>query len=120
MQPWGESRRGAVLSVEDEAALQEVVREVLEDEGYRVFCARDGRAALALLREIEPPALILLDLMMPDMNGWEFLRHLRDSESLSAIPVVVLSACNGGADAATLPKPFGLEDLLAIVKRYCG
>lgn len=91
-------------------------------EAYRVSHAADGKAALALLARTELPDLILLDLMMPNMNGWEFRdAQLRDHR-LAKIPVVVLSATGERSrpiDAAmVLRKPVTLDDLLLAVGRF--
>src|SRR5436190_12173289 len=80
----------AVLVVDDEPDLLEIVATVLADEGYRVLTARDGLEALqALTREL--PGLILLDMKMPRMNGWEFAREFR-AQYDDQIPIVVLTA----------------------------
>ena len=93
----------------------------LEDSGYEVRTAADGRAALALLRAWRPD-LILLDLMMPGVDGWAFRHAQLALESWAAIPVVVMSAGCGAqreaahlTAAAGLDKPFDLDDLLATV-----
>ncbi len=109
-----------VLVVDDEVDIRQAVSEVLVDEGYGVVSASDGRDALAKTRAIHP-SLILLDLMMPRMNGWEFREAQKHDPEVSGIPVVVLSAL--GRDSrieaeAFLPKPFDLDDLLSTVHRY--
>ena len=115
-------RSPRILLIEDDPDLAEVVVEVLEMEAYRVSHAADGKAALALLARTELPDLILLDLMMPNMNGWEFRdAQLRDHR-LAKIPVVVLSATGERSrpiDAAmVLRKPVTLDDLLLAVGRF--
>jgi CheY-like chemotaxis protein len=98
---------------------------ILELEGYRVSTVSNGKEALDLLRVIEPPCLILLDLMMPVMNGWEFLKAQKGDSALATIPVVVVSAAHGmlprppEADAA-MKKPVDLEVLLKVVRDWCG
>jgi PAS domain S-box-containing protein len=84
-------RDGAVLVVEDDDHTRELMQRALEGEGWRVVVARDGREALERLDE-EEPALILLDLMMPHMNGFEFLLAARTPPRNSTVPVVIVSA----------------------------
>jgi len=80
-----------VLIVEDDAGTREALRRVIEREGWRAAEAENGRAALAAI-EMSPPVLILLDLMMPEMDGFEFLDKLRNKPAVATIPVVVLTA----------------------------
>ena len=115
-----------LLLVEDDRAIRDTLRELLEDEGYRVQWAGNGRDALAQLRAGLPPRLILLDLMMPVMNGWEFREAQRSDPALARIPVIVLSADDplaekvSGMDVAGwLSKPFQLSVLLDAILR-CG
>jgi CheY-like chemotaxis protein len=115
-------RSPKILLIEDDADLAEVVAEVLLMEGYQLSHASDGKAALELLATSELPDLILLDLMMPNMNGWDFRdAQLRDAR-LAKIPVVVLSATGERSrpiDAVlVLRKPVTLKELLSAVKRF--
>ncbi len=109
-----------IMLIEDDSDLADALADVLTMEGYRIVYAADGMAALALLAESEPPDLILLDLMMPNMNGWEFREAQRRNERLAAIPVVVLSATGERTRpieaTRILRKPVTLETLLATVK----
>ncbi|HEX7840105.1 MAG TPA: response regulator [Kofleriaceae bacterium] len=110
-----------VLIVDDDPDLLEVTRFVLEDEGIAVATARNGEEALAVLRAGKLPRLVLLDLMMPVMSGWEFLDEVAKDPSLKAIPVVVLTAAERAqAPGATevLRKPMDLTALLRVVERY--
>jgi CheY-like chemotaxis protein len=112
----------SILVVEDDTDLRDCVREELEDSGYRVTTAGNGREGLDLLDRGDRPCLILLDLMMPVMTGYEFLAELRGRDA--DIPVVVMSAFLDAAAvlgpvSETLPKPFRHTDLLAVVRRYC-
>src|SRR3954470_12387725 len=87
------SMKKRVLVVDDDPDIRESVRLVLEDEGYEVEEAADGAAALALLRAATTrPDVILLDLMMPVMNGWQFRAAQLADDDLADIPVIVLSA----------------------------
>ena len=117
-----------VLVVDDDEDVRNAIAEVLEDVNYRPLRAANGVAALEQLRAAMPrPCVILLDMMMPIMDGNEFrLRQQSDAE-LKAIPVVVLSAhaeANRSApqpDAdAYLRKPVDLSELLRIVEQFCG
>jgi CheY-like chemotaxis protein len=113
-----------ILLVEDDFAIRETIAELLAEEGYRVTSAANGAEALAMLDESDAPGLILLDLMMPVMNGWEFRRALRDDPRLARIPVVVISASRGAEPRASvdadafLAKPFDATHLLDTVSRF--
>jgi CheY-like chemotaxis protein len=106
-----------VLVVDDDDAIREVIAEVLRDEGYEVACAGNGEQALTELRRPHHPDLVLLDLMMPVMSGWELLELLQASTDLSQIPVVVVSAMTAPGACEHLTKPIDLESLLATVSR---
>jgi CheY-like chemotaxis protein len=110
--------RGRVLVVDDDAAIRETIYEVLSDEGYEVECAANGRVALEKLDGPEPPRLVLLDLMMPVMSGWELLEEMQESEKLASIPVVVVSAMTAPGARAHLQKPVDLARLLSTVERF--
>jgi CheY-like chemotaxis protein len=114
-----------VLIVEDDSVIRETLGEILASEGYRVLYASDGADALERLRRGIHPGLILLDLMMPVMNGWEFrLEQMRDPR-LAAIPVIVVTGAlqhpeplNVLRVEALLPKPVDVPRLLEAVARY--
>jgi CheY-like chemotaxis protein len=111
-----------ILVIDDDSDIREVVGEALQFAGYEVATARDGREGLAQARSFRP-TLILLDLTMPIMSGWEFrAAQLRDA-ALADIPVVVVTALGHDPDIqvqAVLAKPFRLEDLLAQVRSFAG
>jgi CheY-like chemotaxis protein len=110
-----------VLIVDDDPDLLEVTTFVIEDEGMAVETARNGQEALALLRTGRLPTLVLLDLMMPVMNGWEFLAAIAKDPLLQEIPVVVLTAAEQAAVPGAMEvliKPMDLKELLRIVERY--
>ena len=117
---------GVVLVVEDEPDMRQLLAGLLEGDGYPTRTARDGSDALAQLHAGLRPALILLDLVMPGMNGWRFLEERRAVPELADIPVAVVSAYGQSVDAAalgavaTLAKPFDLDGLLDIVAQHCG
>jgi two-component system response regulator CpxR len=107
----------SVLVVDDDDAIREVIAEVLRDEGYDVSSAGNGEQALTELRKPRRPDLVLLDLMMPVMSGWELLELLQESADLSKIPVVVVSAMTAPGVREHLAKPIDLECLLDTVGR---
>jgi CheY-like chemotaxis protein len=114
-----------VLVVDDDGDVRDVLREVLEENGYLVRTAGDGREALAVLRREPRTSLILLDVMMPVMDGWEFRAEQVQDAAIADIPVVVITAV-GDADekakamaaAGALRKPVRLKDLLAAVAAF--
>jgi CheY-like chemotaxis protein len=109
-----------ILVVEDELDIRQAMAEALSDEGYQVASARDGAEALSKLRAFHPD-VVLLDLMMPHMNGWEFRSAQKSDPEFSSIPVIVLSALGRdvGIDAVEfVPKPFDLDALLSAVHRH--
>lgn len=113
-----------ILVVEDNDDVREMMAVTLELEGHEVATAVNGRDALHKLRSGDKPCLILLDLMMPVMNGWEFSRALENDPSLKEVPVVVVSAATNElaektAAAAYLPKPLNMDELLNVVGDFC-
>lgn len=112
-----------VLVVEDELELREMMRDALELNGYTVVTASDGREALDKLAGIEHLCLVLLDLLMPEMNGWEFFAAMRQRIELASVPVIVHSSVPGRAPAGVtrvLQKPLMFDRLLAVVREYCA
>lgn len=114
-----------ILLVDDELDLLDAIRGILEDEGYEVSTAGDGRQALDQLEASNPkPDLLLLDVMMPIIDGLQVLERVRTSDRLKDLPVVMMSAVNpesAGKHArwdAFLNKPFSLDDLLDTVKKH--
>ena len=110
-----------ILVVEDDPAILAVVAEALDFEGYPVCTATNGAEALAVLQETRP-ALVLLDMRMPVLDGWGFARALR--ERGIQLPIVVMTAAQDARRwaeeieaPAYLAKPFELPDLLAVVER---
>ncbi len=115
---------GPILIVDDEFGIVEVIRDFLQDEGYRTAIALNGRQALELMA-VERPAMVLLDFMMPVMNGGELLEAMRTSPELRSIPVVLMSASppkswQGLPATALLLKPFGLAELIGAVRHAVG
>jgi CheY-like chemotaxis protein len=107
--------------VEDEADIREIVATALAAEGFQVYQADTGARALELLREIPHPSLILADLMMPVMNGWELIKALSRDDRLATLPVVVISAVDEGSPQGfrRVRKPFDLDELIRIVSELC-
>jgi CheY-like chemotaxis protein len=120
-----QKRTAKVLIVDNDEGVRESLTALLEDHDYDVAVAGDGAAALAMLRDGYRPGVILLDLAMPVMDGWDFrAAQLRDP-ALSAIPVVVMSAAGFSTttvrmqfgDVGVVSKPAPVEELLAAVER---
>ncbi|NOJ96715.1 response regulator [Corallococcus sp. CA049B] len=116
--------RSIILIVDDEPDLREVVAELLEMEDYTVLQAANGQAALEVLAaNDEQPCLVLLDLMMPVMDGHEFLHRLREDARYRELPVLMLTAhFSAKAPPGTvglLRKPVDIPELLAMVARHC-
>ncbi|MCI0673453.1 MAG: response regulator [Myxococcaceae bacterium] len=125
MHPITETKEPAtdVLVIEDDPDIRELLCELLEEAGCRARCAVNGQQALELMGRHAPPNLILLDLMMPVMDGATFLEHLRQEPAWLAVPVIVLSASlhlqvPHPVDAV-LRKPVDLDELLDTVSRLC-
>ncbi len=121
-----ESQGGHVLVVDDDSDIRETMQEVLELEGYAVRTARNGLEALAEAR-LHAPAMILLDLFMPVMDGLEFRRRQLQDPEIAHIPVVVVSAAAGLEQrVAALPidavieKPVAVDRLFELVARFAG
>ena len=123
---FGEPRIPVILIVEDDPTIRETLGEILTSEGYRVLGVGDGAAALRRLREGLKPALILLDLMMPVMNGWEFLSAQHHDPALAAIPVIVVTGALPHSEQASLEvaglvtKPVDVSLLLDTIAQVCG
>lgn len=120
------AKRDTVLIIEDDDAIRQSLRDILEDEGYDVVESANGQEALQSLRHGLSPCLILLDLMMPVMNGWEFRVEQMKEPVLAAIPVVVISADRSLSEkayaisaASYLQKPIRLDKLLSVISQHC-
>ena len=113
-----------VLIVEDDPDSREVFVELLRDGGYSVIAARNGRDAMTFLSANSPPDAILLDMFMPEMDGWQFRRAQEANPRLASIPVVVVSAVGAAKNsavqsgaAAFLQKPVVADDLIGTLRR---
>ncbi len=119
------TKEHTVLIVDDDHHIRTTLRGILEEEGYRVASATNGREALDLLDRTRP-CVVLLDLKMPLMDGWEFAAALGQNTEWSAIPIVIISAYLGTkslpreiSPIACLDKPILLDTLLAAVSKVC-
>ena len=116
-----------VLVVEDDTDLRESLSQALRDHGFGVTPATNGQQALDLLRAGARPSVILLDLMMPGLNGWQLAAALRRDAGLAQIPQVVISACMDETEQAVLAlppddclrKPFHIRILIEALERHC-
>jgi CheY-like chemotaxis protein len=112
-----------ILLVDDDRELRDMLAALLIKDGFEIDVASDGQDALEKARA-NHPALIVLDMIMPGMDGWTFRAHQRYDAALAAIPVVILSAVpiarlqNVGA-AAALQKPFTYEQFVSTVREHC-
>lgn len=120
------ARTKTVMVVEDDPTAREGLKALLEGEGYTVACAADGREALDHLRHVGLPALILLDLVMGGMDGWQFRREQGLDPVLAPVPVVIVSAtADVSRSAASLGaagfvrKPVTLDALLEAIRQHC-
>jgi CheY-like chemotaxis protein len=114
----------SILIIEDDESIRETLKIFLEFEGYRVLTAENGKVGLDLLPGLEKVCLILVDLMMPVMDGWQFIERAGADQRFAATPIVVVTAfverSHGIAARAVLRKPVDLDYLLKTVREYCG
>jgi CheY-like chemotaxis protein len=118
-------KRRTILVVDDDDDTRAIVRGVLEDEGFAVAEAVNGKEALERLRSDPAPAMVLLDLIMPELSGWEVMATLATDPALSSVPVTVMTAARAPFDLAgrrgeVLTKPLALERLLDVVSAALG
>ncbi len=115
-----------IMIVDDEEALVEIIRIKLESEGYNVMVAYDGKEALEKINK-QKPNLILLDIMMPELNGFEVCKKLKNNESLKYIPVIMLSAKAQEVDIKKgrevgaidyITKPFDFAQMIEVIKNH--
>lgn len=121
------SPRPRVLLVEDEADIRDLLRDALDEDGFVVVTAANGREALEMLRTGLRPAAIVLDLMMPSMNGWDFRQEQLKDPELRQIPVVVITAAGFSVETVRaqlgnvdlFPKPLHYVALVDRLGRIC-
>jgi CheY-like chemotaxis protein len=116
-----------LLLVEDDPDVRESLDEVLASHGYRVACAANGAEALKMLDRGERPAVILLDLMMPETDGFEFRKRQLERTDIRDIPVIVCTADAAAVrrapemgDVRWVRKPFDIDELMGVVKALAG
>ena len=118
------THNSTILVVDDDRGAMEALSDILEYEGYRVERARNGLEALEYLQHTRPcPNLVILDLLMPVMDGWEFRMRQKEDPELKDIPVLVVTAISAtaGIDAVKiLHKPIDINELLKTVATYCN
>jgi DNA-binding response OmpR family regulator len=118
-----------ILSIEDDPEMRGLLQLILERKGHHVIGVKRGELGMELLKSLKPDVL-LLDLMLPDVDGWEIYREMKADEELSKVPVIVISARDQKQDAAAgyyvvgddryLEKPFEVDDLLKTVYEVLG
>jgi CheY-like chemotaxis protein len=112
----------SILIVEDDIDQLDALSNVLELAGYSTRCAQNGKEALDVLRTPPSPAIILLDLNMPVMNGWQFLAQKRSDPALVKVPVVAISGASTERPqgvAGFLRKPISPPAFLKVIRGYC-
>ena len=112
---------GVVVVVEDEEDTRELLRELLEDRGYTVATAEDGAKAISVLHSTPGVCFVILDLVMPRMDGFAVLAELAADPELSTLPVCISTSATDRAPAGLpcLPKPVDVERLYALVGEHC-
>jgi CheY-like chemotaxis protein len=116
------SEKAKLLIVEDDDAARAALGDIFDYEGYPVAMCSNGKEALEYLQSRPLPSLIILDLQMPVMNGWQFCRERKKYDGLASIPVVVITAFQSAGDLdvdAVMHKPIDIELLLNMVRQYC-
>jgi CheY-like chemotaxis protein len=111
----------SVLVVDDDDDIREAICGILEAEGYTTMTAENGEVALRTMDKGRRPCVVLLDLMMPVMSGWDFMREVSEKKDLDDLPVVVVSAYTEPANGAKriLKKPLDVKQLLGAVREFC-
>ena len=111
----------SILVVNDDGEAREAITSFLRSEGFHVFSAKDTDEALSRLTAIPRPALLLVDLMMPLMNGWSLVAALEEDDRLATLPVVLVAASDPTAPEGYrhIKKPIAVDSLLPIVNQFC-
>lgn len=117
-----------IVYVDDDLELVRLVEGTLADEGWEVLTANDGETGLETIL-VEQPDLVILDVMMPGLTGWEISKYLRSKQGFADLPILILTGIGERMNALTAPlygatahldKPFDIEDLLEIVRQLLG
>jgi CheY-like chemotaxis protein len=122
MRHHSEGGGAAVLVVDDDQSVRETLTEVLQLQGFEVAGASNGKEALDYLHDQPPPCLILLDLNMPGVDGWQFRAAQKKDPHIAEVPVVAVSALNypSNLDVSDfIRKPVDLDHLLDVISHYC-
>lgn len=118
-----ETKKNNTLVIEDDEAIRESLKLILEFEGYTVYTASNGKEGLEILKKIPRPCIIFLDLMMPIMNGWDFIEAVEKDVVLATIPVVIVSAFTDSGRSphvkGIVKKPINIDDLMKFSNQYC-
>lgn len=119
------AKRCLVAIVEDDSEFRNMLRELLEEEQYRVVAVANGAEALEKLRGETVPNVILLDVSMPVMDGFDFLRFRSEDPQLAAVPVVLVTNAKPHERPTTgvndvVRKPIDIDEILFVIKRYCA
>lgn len=113
----------SILVVEDDEDIRSVIEDLLQSEGYNTLSANNGKEALEILEKVQSPCLVLLDMMMPIMNGRQFLDAVMANTCLAPIPVLIVSAIadktNSKGSIGFLKKPIDINVILKVVGQYC-
>ena len=119
------AKRCLVAIVEDDSEFRNMLRELLEEQQYRVVAVANGAEALEKLRGETLPNVILLDVAMPVMDGFDFLRYRNEDPQLATVPVVLVTNAKpherptiGVSDVVR--KPIDIDEILFAIRRYCA
>jgi CheY-like chemotaxis protein len=119
-----ETEHKNILVIDDDYGIREALKAALEYEGYSVYTAENGQIALDLIQGGLRPCLIVLDLMMPVMDGWAFADRMAADQAYSTIPIVVVSAFDDKAPdikaKSIFKKPVNLKALFEVIKKWCS
>jgi DNA-binding response OmpR family regulator len=118
------STQARILSIEDHPEMRGLIQLIFERQGHHVISVKSGEFGLEMLKSLRPDVL-LLDLMLPDVDGWEIYRQMKEDEELAQVPVIIVSARSAKQDAKRgrkvigndrfVEKPFEISDLISIV-----
>ncbi len=118
------AKRPLVLVVDDDDDFRTELAGALASRGYRVWAAGDGKQALACLESSERPSVVLLDLSMPRMDGWQLRYALTERDALQGVPIVVMTGAQSQKAeqldvAEVLEKPFSIDHVVTVIERHC-